>query len=228
MELVFHLPVFEGPLDLLLYLVRKRKINIRDISISQLADEFIQYVEQMRKLDMHITSDFLVMASQLMEIKSKYLLPSLSKKEAEKLQQQEEEIYRRIELYEKIKNLAEDLNERLERFSGRKVVRLSGLPFIHEEKLKKIIKSVLEEIRLRTNVYKIRRQAFTVDQAVEDIEKIILEKVEIELKDLLTMCVSKYQVIVYVLAVLELLYLKRLLLVEKGDGYILRRNDLEP
>ncbi len=215
-------------MDLLLYLVRKRKINVRDISISQLADEFIQYVEQMKRMDMHITSDFLVTASQLMEIKSKYLLPSLSQKEAEKLQQQEEEIYRRIELYEQIKQLSEELSKKMENLSGRRAVKISSLPLIQEEKLRKIMKSVLDEMRMRTNVYKIRREAYTVEQAIEDVEKTIAEEIEVELKELLIQCSSKYQIIVYILAVLELIYLKRLLLVEKDDGYILRRNDLEP
>ncbi len=227
MELVFHLPAFEGPLDLLLYLVRKRRINVRDISISQLADEFIQYVEQMKKMDMHITSDFLVMASRLMEIKSSYLLPSLSKKEVEKLQKEEEEIYRRIELYEQIKELSEELSKKMENLSGRRVVKLSALPLIQEEKLRKIMKSVLSEMHLRTNVYRIRREAFTVEQAIEDVENIIAERTEIELKELLMQCQSRYQMIVYILAVLELLYLKHLLLVENTEGYILRRNDLE-
>jgi len=75
LELVFRLPQFEGPLDLLLHLAKKRKINVRQIPISQLADEFIEYVERMKKLDLQIASDFFVMASQLMELKSKYLLP---------------------------------------------------------------------------------------------------------------------------------------------------------
>ncbi|MDK2898586.1 MAG: segregation and condensation protein, partial [Thermotoga sp.] len=81
MELVFKLPVFEGPLDLLLYLVRKKKVDIRQVPISQLADEFVEYLEHMKRLDMKITSDFLEMASTLMELKSKLLIPRVREEE---------------------------------------------------------------------------------------------------------------------------------------------------
>ena len=84
-ELNFKLEVFEGPLDLLLMLIRKHKLNIYDIEISVLLDQFLLYFERMTEADMEVTSDFLEMAAQLILIKSAALLP---KEESEKLKQE--------------------------------------------------------------------------------------------------------------------------------------------
>ena len=67
--------VFEGPLDLLLHLVKKQEVDIYDVNLTQLATEFIAYVDVMRELDLELAGEFLVMASTLMYIKSKELLP---------------------------------------------------------------------------------------------------------------------------------------------------------
>lgn len=74
-KLSFRLPVFEGPLDALLYLVSKNKLNIYEISISELLDQYLGYLSEMSKMDLEITSEFLEMASRLVQIKSAELLP---------------------------------------------------------------------------------------------------------------------------------------------------------
>ena len=68
--------VFEGPMDLLLYLVRKQEVDIYQVNLTQLASEFIEYVEFMRELDLEVAGEFVVMAATLMYIKSKELLPN--------------------------------------------------------------------------------------------------------------------------------------------------------
>ena len=75
-ELSFKIDVFEGPLDLLLHLISKNKVSICDIPISMITDQYFAYIELMQQLDMEIGGEFLVMASQLLYIKSKMLLPS--------------------------------------------------------------------------------------------------------------------------------------------------------
>ncbi len=84
-ELNFKLEVFEGPLDLLLMLIQKHKLNIQDIEISILLDQFLNYLERMTEADIEVTADFLEMASRLILIKSAALLP---KEEAEKMKQE--------------------------------------------------------------------------------------------------------------------------------------------
>jgi segregation and condensation protein A len=74
-KLSFRLEVFEGPIDLLLSLISKNKLNIYDIQISQLLEQYLKYLSNMRDMDMEVTSDFLVMASHLVQIKSSMLLP---------------------------------------------------------------------------------------------------------------------------------------------------------
>ncbi len=228
MELVFRLQEFEGPLDLLLYLVKKRKISVRQISISQLADEFVAYVEQMKKFDLNITSDFIAMATQLMEMKSKYILPSLTEKETKQLAQQEEDLYRRIEMYEKIKQLSEQIKERVKDIGARQLVRLPSLPQIEQEKLNKVLQAALQELNIRRAVYKIRRQSLTVEQAMSRVLDLLMGNDNVALYDILKSGENRYQMIVYLLAVLELLFFKKILLFEVDGNLILRRNDLEP
>ncbi|MFC1765777.1 segregation and condensation protein A, partial [Planctomycetota bacterium] len=70
-----HLDIFAGPMDLLLYLVRKDEVDVYDIPISQITDQYVQYLEMLKILDIDVAGDFLVMAATLMEIKSAMLLP---------------------------------------------------------------------------------------------------------------------------------------------------------
>lgn len=74
-KLVYRLPVFEGPLDALLYLISKNKLNIYDIPITELLSQYLEYLGSMQEMDLEITSDFLEMASRLVQIKSSMLLP---------------------------------------------------------------------------------------------------------------------------------------------------------
>ena len=75
MELKFKLEVFEGPLDLLLHLIEKNKLDIYDIPIAEITDQYVAYVREMARSDLDVASEFLVMAAQLLMIKSKILLP---------------------------------------------------------------------------------------------------------------------------------------------------------
>ena len=74
-ELTYKLEQFEGPLDLLLSLIAKNKVNIEDIPISLICDQYMEYINEAQRLDMEVASEFIVMASELMLIKSKMLLP---------------------------------------------------------------------------------------------------------------------------------------------------------
>jgi segregation and condensation protein A len=222
LELVFRLPQFEGPLDLLLHLARKRKINVRQIPISQLADEFIEYVERMKKLDLQIASDFFVMASQLMELKSKYLLPSLSERERQQLKKLEEDIYRRIELYEQVKRLADRLEKNIASFLSRRKVRVTPMPYVQQEKLTKILKALLEEMNIRNSALRLKRLPITVDQVMSEILNELSDGNELDVYETLRKSNSKYELIVRFLAILELIHFKKIELVSR-DGTLFVR-----
>jgi segregation and condensation protein A len=117
-----NLDIFAGPLDLLLYLVRKEEVDIYDIPISKITDQYINYIEMLKSLDIDLAGDFLVMAATLMQIKSAMLLPKV---DSEQLQQEDSEdpraeLIRQLLEYKKFKDAANQLNtfadEHKERF----------------------------------------------------------------------------------------------------------------
>jgi len=219
MELVFKIPHFEGPLDLLLYLVRKKRLDVREVPIAQLADEFVEYIEKMKKMDIRITSDFIEMASTLMELKSKSLLPRLSEEEREEFERKKEELMRRVEEYMKVKEILETLRKK-ERLFERTPVRMT-LSFVRSfkkrERFLKILKSVLDTLETQEAVYKIK----TEEISVEDMMERILEEMdeEEEIYDVLVRSKTKYELLVRFLALLELLKLGKIYL----DGEKIRR-----
>ena len=107
---------FEGPLDLLCYLIDKNKMDIYEIEISKIADQYIEYLKRQEELNLEIASEFLVMASTLILIKSKGLLPKENDDEAELT---EEELLNRIIEYKKFKEISKLFKEQIEKYSGR-------------------------------------------------------------------------------------------------------------
>ena len=106
MALTLHLSQFDGPLDMLLFLIGKEKINIRDIFVSQVTDQYIQSVQNAPDLDMDEASAFIAMAATLLEIKSRSLLP---KPPAPEEEDPEQALIRQLEEYQRFKQIAEDM-----------------------------------------------------------------------------------------------------------------------
>lgn len=102
---------FEGPLDLLLHLITKHKMDIFDISLSELTDKYIEYLNKMNELNLDVASDFVVMASMLLDIKAKKLLPEMDKKDDEEVELTEEDIISRIIEYKKYKEISNTILE---------------------------------------------------------------------------------------------------------------------
>lgn len=115
MEYEIHLPVFEGPFDLLLHLIRQNQVDIYDIPITLITDQYLDYLEQMKQMDLEIASSFLVMASTLLAIKAKMLLPSPPADDEEEPEDAREELVRDLVEYMKFKDMAlvmEDMAEK--------------------------------------------------------------------------------------------------------------------
>jgi len=117
MEVTFKLQVFEGPLDLLLHLVTSNKVRIDDIPIAEILQQYLDYLEQLRSLNIEVTSDFIVMAAQLIYIKSRMLLP---KDEDPNAEDPRLSLARRLEEYKLFKETAVRLKER--EFLGRELM----------------------------------------------------------------------------------------------------------
>ena len=115
MSLEVKLQVFEGPLDLLLHLIDKNQIDIYDMPIVTITEQYMAYINAMQKQDMDVTSEFLVMASTLLHLKSRRLLPQ-KEKETEEIS--EEELIRRLSEYKRYKELAPALSDRLNEYKG--------------------------------------------------------------------------------------------------------------
>jgi len=105
------LEAFEGPLDLLLYLIRKQNFNILDIPLVQVTDQYLGYVEEIRSRNLELAAEYLLMAAMLIEIKSRMLLPPKVKEGEEEAADPRAELVRRLLEYEKIKLAAQQLND---------------------------------------------------------------------------------------------------------------------
>ena len=124
---------FEGPLDLLCFLIDKNKMNIYDVNLTEITDQYIEYLNAMEEMNLEIASEFIVMASTLLYLKSKKLLP---KQEEEEEEITEEELIRRIIEYKKYKSVSQVFKERYLEYSKR---------FFKDEESIKLPKQILEE-----------------------------------------------------------------------------------
>ncbi|MBU4311898.1 MAG: segregation/condensation protein A [Candidatus Omnitrophica bacterium] len=216
------LEVFEGPLDLLLYLIKKNEIDIYDIPISVITEQYLEYLELMRMLDLNIAGEFLVMAATLIHIKSKMLLPP---EEKEILPEEEEdpreELVRRLLEYKRFKEVAGVLQD-LEGQRKKMFTRSSVLELGPDEKffeanvfdlitaLTRVLKDVPKEI-----FQEIVKDEFTVEQKVHDLLHMLVEKPVIHLSELFKAAKNKSEIVATFLAVLELIRLKEIIVVQK-------------
>ena len=158
---------FEGPLDLLCHLIDKNKMDIYDIKISEIADQYIEYLNQMEKMNLDITSEFLIMASILLYIKSKHLLPNQVEEEEELT---EEQLLERIIEYKKYKEITKKLRESFELYSNRMYHFQENIP-LPKQKLEKDFTP-----DLIPNLYAglVERNNQKVNQNARNIEKIAI------------------------------------------------------
>jgi len=112
MSYKIKLEIFEGPLDLLLYLIKKNDLDISDIPITKVTEQYMEYIEMMKMLDLDIVGDFLVMAATLMQIKSKMLLPPDPSEQEEEEIDPRDELARKLYEYKKFKEIADALQEK--------------------------------------------------------------------------------------------------------------------
>ena len=176
---------FEGPLDLLCHLIDKNKMNICDIKISEITDQYIEYLNKMEQMNLEITSEFLIMASTLLYLKSKSLLPSIEEDEKEI---SEEELIRRIIEYKKYKEISKKLNEYYKENSK----RFFKLPDKIELPKQKLELEYSKDIIVQLYKDAIDRNSKRLNQNAKNIEKIaivenytVADKVKVMFKELI-------------------------------------------
>src|SRR5688572_1367468 len=171
--------VFEGPLDLLLYLIKKDEVDIYDVNLTQLATQFIEYIELMRILDLEIAGEFLVMASTLMYIKSRELLPVDQQVQPEGEEEGEDprwELIRQLVEYKKFKDAAVQLQE-LETLQEQIYPRVPVKPDFAAEPTTGLAASIFDLINAVNAV--IKRVTATPDQRdIYDDKWTVSEKIE--------------------------------------------------
>jgi len=218
--------VFEGPLDLLLYLIKKEEVDIYQVNLTRLATQFIEYIETMRLLDLEIAGEFLVMASTLMYIKSRELLPVEQQVQVEGEDEGEDprwELIRQLVEYKKFKDAAAQLAE-LEARQEDVFPRLPVKPEFETEApvqndasifdLVNAVSSVLQRFNTRPEQRDIFEDKWSVSEKIELLMRTISEKSRVTFSTLFAGMATRSEVVVTFLALLELIRLKQLVAVQ--------------
>ena len=230
-ELRYHFEVFEGPLDLLLHLVRKEEVDIYEVDMVRLADQFCEYIDLMKQFDLDLAGEFIVMASTLMYIKSKELLPVDQQvlSEEDEAEDPRWDLIRQLVEYRKFKDAADDFRrmewEREQSFErqGAKP-KVPPLPpqLVREASIFDLIGAVNQVLKRFEETEKQRAaktgeiiaDQWTVTEKIALIRGILLERETIRFVELFESAGSRLEVITTFLAVLELAKLKQLIAIQ--------------
>ena len=215
--------VFEGPLDLLLYLIKKDEVDIYDVNLTQLDTQFIEYIELMRMLDLEIAGEFLVMASTLMYIKSRELLPVEQQVTAEGEDVGEDprwDLILQLVEYKIFKEAAAQL-QALEARQDSVYPRLPVKPtFEHEAPkdrasvsifdLLNAVNAVLKRVSHREDLRDIFEDKWSVSDKIEELRRLLVERGTLRFSEIFTRAESRSEIVVTFLALLELIRLRHL------------------
>jgi len=220
-EYKVQFPVFEGPLDLLLYLVKKQEVDIYDVNLTQLATEFVAHLDQMRELDLDMAGEFLVMAATLMYIKSRELLPVDQQVVVEGDEDEDDprwELIRQLVEYKKFKDAAANLQEReiaTENTFARRPGRLefesqqpAPRPDVSLFDLINAVSTVLKRFSARDDARDIFQDKWTVSEKIETIRQLTASRPVLRFSELFEAATSRSEVVVTFLAMLELIRLR--------------------
>ena len=207
---------FEGPLDLLLFFIQRDKLNIYDIPISEITNDFLDYISYLNKMNIDIGADFIYMASLLMNIKSKMLLPNEIFEDEESIDPRQDLMLKLIE-YKKYKNISNELSKLMTNFSSthrtfikpKEDTESSYLELSNEElNLYDIIKTyahLIDNINDKTINYEINFEEISVTDQIIFIKNILKDKNKISFSNLIKNFDSKVYLIYTFIAILEMI-----------------------
>ena len=246
MSISIKLQAFEGPLDLLLHLIDKNKVNIYDIPIVLITDQYLEYVNAMDKQDLDVVSEFLVMAATLIDIKSKMLLPKNPTADEDENEDPRKELVERLLEYKKYKLIADELKD----MSVDAEKNMYKIPTIPEEVSKyevpvdlnellsditisklntvfqQVMKKQVDKIDpIRSKFGKIEKEEVNLEDKIDFLMEYVNNHEEFSFKDLLESQNSKMQIVVMFLAILEMIKIGRITVVQEEifDDIIIRR-----
>jgi len=225
MGIPVKLSVFEGPLDLLLHLIDKNKIDIYDIPIVEITNQYLEYIRHMEHQDLNIVSEFMVMAATLIDIKCRMLLPKEVNDEGEEEDPRAELVQQLLE-YKMYKYMSYELKERMSNAS-KSAYRRNSMPdeikqyeapldmeaLISDwdlDKLNKIFESVMRKQvdkvdPIRSKFGQIEKEEISLPDKITYVEEVISKKKKFYFRELLEAQSSKVQIVVTFLAILELM-----------------------
>ena len=249
MGIPVKLQVFEGPLDLLLHLIDKNKIDIYDIPIVEITNQYMEYIRDMEREDLNIMSEFLLMAATLLDIKCRMLLPKEVNEEGEE-EDPRQELVEQLLQYKMYKYMSYELRDR--QVDGEKI-------YYKEETLPDVVKSYVEPVDLdellgdltlsklndifqevlkrqtektdpiRSKFGKIEKEEVTLPEKLNYVEEYAKVHRNFSFRDLLTRQASKVQVIVTFLAILELMKIGKITIYQEHtfDDILITSNENE-
>ncbi|HXA56279.1 MAG TPA: segregation/condensation protein A [Candidatus Acidoferrum sp.] len=218
-----NLPIYEGPLDLLLDLIRKQEMDIHNIPISKITEQYLDYLHQLEKLDIDVSGDFIYMAATLIHIKSKMLLPVDPMAGAEEQGDPRQELVHRLLEHEKFKNAAQMLYEKQQiedhvwsrpdrsLYTGDAV---EGELVVSLVDLVKTFQQILER-KKEVAKFSLRHESVTIAQMMDRLRTKLLGSDEaVSLVEFFDTCESRNAMIVALLAVLEMVRMQAVMLVQ--------------
>ena len=203
------LEAFEGPLDLLLYLIRKENLDVLDIPMAPLTRQYLEYVDVMRTKNLELAAEYLVMAAMLMEIKSRLLLPRPPAAAAIE-EDPRAELVRRLLQYEQMKKAAQALDELPQ--VGRDVIAISvwiektvseRLPDVNAQDLAEAWRALLHRARLSKH-HRISREELSVREHMSQVLRLLKDRRVVEFSELFDPAMGVAVLVVNFLALLEL------------------------
>lgn len=238
-QLFYKLELFEGPLDLLLSLIAKNKMDIADIQISVLCDQYMDYISKAQSMDIELSSDFLFMASELMLIKSRMLLPKTDDTEEDP----REKLAAALLEYQKAKQASGILKSRFDEYGGRMAKETLEITpdktYVADHEMNLLYKAftkVMSEVRVTDEEAKkkfepiLKKRTVSVVSIVENLAKRLRGGRKVSLGSFFRSAEDRLELVSMFLAMLELLKSGHLILdentVENGDGVIDAASDV--
>lgn len=216
---------FEGPLDLLLHLIKEAKIEVKDIFVSQVTEQFLAYIDGMEILDVDKASEYLAIAATLLEIKSKSILPSLDENDGDLVDAQQAFI-RNLEEYKLLKEASEELKEQenVSRFYKEPDKSVGEVKVVYSDfsvqglidAFSKLLMRVDDKKRQENTLKEIPKEIFTVKDKVEQIRTVLAKRPQISFFEMFDAAYTRNELITTFQAMLELLKLQYIK-VEQND-----------
>lgn len=216
----FKLEKFEGPLALLLELIEKQELDITEISLAAVADQYIEYIQQYKAIKPEEMADFLVVAAKLLLIKSKALLPFLAGEEEEEIQ----ELAEQLKMYREFLQAAEKIEQILGRkkisfareFNRRAILQSARLfsppKNLTANELARVFKGIIKNIRPEEKLAeKNLEPIINIEEKILAIERLLLDKLKASFNHILAAAQNKTEIIVSFLALLELVKQKNVM-----------------